>query len=163
VVFILGSTLLSVAQNSKPLALMPMPAQVQQLSGQLLIDSGFTVSIAGHADPRVQKGVDRFLNDLRLRTGLFLVNPKPATGATASLTIQRARVSKETPKLGEAESYTLEVGSTGAKLPAPTTLGALHGLQTFLQLVENTPQGFAVLAVSIQDAPRFPWRGLMID
>jgi len=36
-------------------------------------------------------------------------------------------------------------------------------LQTFLQLVSVTPDGFAVPAVSIQDQPRFPWRGLMID
>jgi hexosaminidase len=39
----------------------------------------------------------------------------------------------------------------------------MRGLQTFLQLVHVTPQGFAVSAVVIQDKPRFPWRGLMID
>jgi hexosaminidase len=39
----------------------------------------------------------------------------------------------------------------------------MHGLQTFLQLVAITPDGFAAPAVSIQDQPRFPWRGLMID
>jgi hexosaminidase len=39
----------------------------------------------------------------------------------------------------------------------------LRGLQTFLQLVEVTPDGFAAPAVTIQDQPRFPWRGLMID
>jgi hexosaminidase len=39
----------------------------------------------------------------------------------------------------------------------------MRGLQTFLQLVEITPQGFAVPTVWIEDKPRFPWRGLMID
>ncbi len=39
----------------------------------------------------------------------------------------------------------------------------LRGLQTFLQLVSITPDGFAAPAVSIQDHPRFAWRGLMID
>jgi hexosaminidase len=39
----------------------------------------------------------------------------------------------------------------------------MRGLQTFLQLMQISPQGFAVPAVSIQDKPRFPWRGLMID
>ena len=39
----------------------------------------------------------------------------------------------------------------------------MRGLQTFLQLVQTTSAGFAVPAVSIEDSPRFPWRGLMID
>jgi len=39
----------------------------------------------------------------------------------------------------------------------------MHGLQTFLQLVHVTPQGFAAASVTIDDQPRFEWRGLMID
>jgi hexosaminidase len=39
----------------------------------------------------------------------------------------------------------------------------MHGLQTLLQLVEVSPTGFATPALTIEDKPRFPWRGLMID
>jgi hexosaminidase len=39
----------------------------------------------------------------------------------------------------------------------------LRGLQTFLQLVKITPQGFGVPVAAIDDQPRFPWRGLMLD
>ena len=39
------------------------------------------------------------------------------------------------PSLGENESYHLEVTPTHALLTAPNPLGAMHGLQTFLQLV----------------------------
>ena len=39
----------------------------------------------------------------------------------------------------------------------------MRGLETFLQLVQTTSDGFAVPAITIQDKPRFPWRGLMID
>jgi hexosaminidase len=39
----------------------------------------------------------------------------------------------------------------------------MHGMQTFLQLVRITPRGFTVPVVTIDDKPRFPWRGLMID
>jgi len=48
-------------------------------------------------------------------------------------------------------------------LTAKNPLGVLHGLQTFLQLVHITPQGFAAPVVTIDDHPRFQWRGLMID
>jgi hexosaminidase len=71
--------------------------------------------------------------------------------------------SKAVQELGEDESYTLEVTTSGARLHAATTLGTLRGLQTFLQLVAITANGFSVPAVSIEDHPRFPWRGLMID
>ena len=77
--------------------------------------------------------------------------------------IQADHASKEIQEVGEDESYVLEVTATGAKLIAPTTLGAMHGLQTFLQLVDVSPGGFATPAVTIHDQPRFPWRGLMID
>ena len=39
----------------------------------------------------------------------------------------------------------------------------MHGLQTMLQLVQPNGSGYILPAVSIKDAPRFPWRGLMID
>lgn len=39
----------------------------------------------------------------------------------------------------------------------------MYGFETFLQLVRMTPKGFSVPAVAIDDAPRFPWRGLLID
>ncbi len=64
---------------------------------------------------------------------------------------------------GEDESYELTVTDSAAKLTAPTSLGVLRGLQTFLQLVQITPEGFAAPAVTIKDQPRFPWRGTMID
>jgi hexosaminidase len=57
----------------------------------------------------------------------------------------------------------LTVTDSGAKLTAPTPLGILRGLQTFLQLVQISPTGFAVPVVTIKDQPRFPLRGTLID
>jgi hexosaminidase len=111
----------------------------------------------------VQLAVERFLDHLRNRTGMLPLDMKIAKGEPASLVIRTDHASKDIPQLGEDESYSLEITAAGAKLNAATTLGTLHGLQTFLQLVDATPAGFAVPAISIQDEPRFPWRGLMID
>ena len=86
-----------------------------------------------------------------------------ADSANATLVIQAAGGTKDVQELGEDESYRLDISSSGARLNAPTTLGVMRGLQTFLQLVQTTSAGFAVPAVSIEDSPRFPWRGLMID
>jgi hexosaminidase len=39
----------------------------------------------------------------------------------------------------------------------------MHGMETLLQLVQLTDNQAVVPAVSIEDSPRFPWRGLEID
>ena len=149
-------------QQMTTLNLMPIPANVQMGSGSLKIDSGFTVALTGHTDARLTGAVERFSERLKKQTGLLMA-AKPVNGAKATLEVHVDRDSKAVQELGEDESYVLEVSSTGATLTAPTDLGALHGLQTFLQLVSVSPDGFAAPAVSIKDTPRFPWRGLMID
>src|SRR5712692_6197301 len=144
------------------LNLMPLPASAQPGTGSLGVDSSFSIAFTGYTEPRLERAGERFLRQLALQTGLPL-SLKPAKKATAILVIQTDHASKEIQELGEDESYVLEVTTTGAKLTAPAPLGAIHGLQTFLQLVNVSPGGFAAPAVTIQDKPRFPWRGLMID
>jgi len=151
------------AQQQPAVNLMPMPANLQMGTGRLVIDPSFSIGISGDSDPRLQRAVQRFLNDLRAQTGMLPLDMKVTEPSKAVLAIRTARANKDVLELGEDESYSLEVSSTGAKLDAPTTLGALHGLQTFLQLVATTSDGFVVPEVSIQDKPRFPWRGLLID
>jgi hexosaminidase len=144
------------------LNLMPLPASVQSGTGSLGVDSSFSVVLNGYKDPRLERAGERFLRQLARQTGLPIAL-KPAKTAKPSLAIQTDHASKEIQEVGEDESYVLEVTTTGAKLTAPTPLGAMHGLQTFLQLVDVSPGGFAAPAVTIQDQPRFPWRGLMVD
>src|SRR5580704_4584744 len=144
------------------LNLMPVPANAQAGSGSLRVDSTFSVTLTGHTEPRLDRAVERFLHQLALQTALPL-SAKPPNTAKATLVIHTEHASKEIQEVGEDESYVLEVTATGAKLSAPTPLGAMHGLQTFLQLVNVAPDGFAAPVVTIQDKPRFLWRGLMID
>jgi hexosaminidase len=150
------------AQEQRPLNLMPVPASVQLGTSQLAVDASFSVAVTGHDDARLERAVQRFLRQLGRQTGLIL-NANPADAAKATLVIHTDHDSKPVQELGEEESYSLEVTASGAKLTAPQTLGTIHGLQTFLQLVDVSADGFAAPAVTIQDRPRFPWRGLMID
>ena len=137
-----------------------MPASVQQGSGQLAINQSFSVTVSGARDASLDGAIQRFTTQLSRQTGIpFRAKP----GATPTLQIHADHGREAVQKLGEDESYELTVADSGAKLAAPTTLGVLRGLQTFLQLVQITPTGFAAPAVAIKDQPRFPWRGLLID
>jgi hexosaminidase len=152
------------AQSPSELNVMPLPAKAQLGSGSLKIDAGFTLAFTGYREVRLDRAGQRFLVQLNRETGLvFGQGAAAADAAKATLVVTTDHASKPVQELGEDESYTLEVTPTGAKLRAATPLGTMHGLQTFLQLVAITADGFAAPAVSIQDQPRFPWRGLMID
>ena len=144
-----------------PLPIMPLPAHAVQGSGSLSINSGLQVQLEGYTEPRLERARDRFLAHLGAETGILPVPTQP--GDRPTLLIKTNGPSAPIQQLGEDESYHLEVSPAGAVLSAPNPLGVLHGLQTFLQLVHTTPQGFAVDAVTIDDQPRFPWRGLMLD
>ncbi len=144
------------------LNLMPLPANVQPGTGSLRVDSAFSVAFTGYIEPRLERASERFLRQLARQTGLPLAL-KPSKTGKATLVIQTDHASKEIQEVGEDESYILDVSTASARLRATTPLGTMHGLQTFLQLVDVSSDGFAVPAATIQDKPRFPWRGLMID
>src|ERR1700677_1545608 len=122
--------------------LMPMPSRVQTGTGELGITQSFSVAIEGNRDPRLEHAATRFLRDVTLRTGLF-ARVQTAEGGKATLVLHAEHTSKPVQELGEDESYTLDISAAGATLAAPNSLGIMHGLQTFLQLIEITPTGFA--------------------
>lgn len=148
-------------QAEAQLPLMPLPAHSSLGDGQFLIDGSFGIALEGYTEPRLVLGEQRFLDTLSRETGIPL--GREARSNKASFLIKTARASDPVEKLREDESYRLEISLNHVELSAANPLGVLHGLQTFLQLVRTTPQGFSVPVVTIDDQPRFPWRGLMID
>ena len=144
-----------VAHAATPMP-MPMPAKIDLAEGALPIDATF--GVAAQTDAHLAPAVNRFLARIWRQTGII---PSPA-GSEATLAVACAPCTAS-PVLGEDESYTLDVAPSGASLKSATISGALHGLETFLQLIQPGPDGFRVPAVHIADQPRFPWRGLMLD
>lgn len=70
------------------------------------------------------------------------------------------------PQHKEDESYTLVVPEQGdAVLKSQTVWGAIRGLETFSQLVYQDPvsKAFLINVTTIDDFPRFSYRGLLID
>ncbi|HGY55167.1 MAG TPA: beta-hexosaminidase [Caldithrix abyssi] len=145
--------------------LMPVPKQVQAGTGLFRLDSSFAVRVTGKPDKRIYKGVARMIHRLAGRTGLFLpqsfFSQAADTVKSARMIIRIQRPGKI--RFGEDESYTLNISPNTVELLAVTDIGALRGLETFLQLLDADEVGYFFPAVKIEDAPRFPWRGLLID
>ncbi|MCM3904544.1 MAG: family 20 glycosylhydrolase [Pyrinomonadaceae bacterium] len=143
--------------------LMPVPLSARFDTGRLPVNKSFTVAVRGQVDPRLKAGIDRALRRIEGRTVLELARGLAGDGATATLVLESGGPGKAVPSVEEDESYSLEVSDRQAVLKAPTTVGVLRGLETLLQLLDSDREGYFVPAVQIQDRPRFPWRGLMID
>lgn len=64
---------------------------------------------------------------------------------------------------GAPESYTLEASARGVTITGADAAGLFHGIQTLGQLIVPAPDGGRIPAVRIEDAPRFAYRGVMLD
>ncbi len=142
---------------------MPLPVKMEPGPGKLAIDGSFTAGSTGAADARLEAALLRCAADIGRQTGIPMLHPQAADPARATLQASISQAGAEYPTLGEDESYRLDVTPDGARLSAATVDGALRGLATFEQLIVPGADGFQVAAVHIEDRPRFPWRGLMLD
>jgi hexosaminidase len=146
------------------LHVMPLPRSVQMGSGRLTLDTHFYAGFSGSHDARIDAALDRFLVRLdRQCGGIRRAQFTNGSGSSPVLTLKVAGPGEAIQSVNEDESYQLTVSTTGAVLSAATDVGAMHGLETFLQLVETSGDGCWLPSVTIDDAPRFPWRGFMLD
>ena len=83
--------------------------------------------------------------------------------SSAGIVIDVAGAGDAVQSANEDESYSLTVTPQLITLKAATVVGAFHGMETLLQLVQLKENAATIPAVSIEDTPRFQWRGLMID
>jgi hexosaminidase len=143
--------------------LMPQPAQATPGQGTLKIDPSFRIALTGYREPRLERAAARLIVHLEHLTGMPLTRELASNAAETTLEIATTGPSLPVQKLGEDESYRLEVTPAHARITAPNPLGALHGMETFLQLIQADRESFIAPAVQIDDHPRFAWRGTMLD
>src|SRR6516225_10411981 len=163
VLLLMATLMATTALRAQSNNLMPQPAEVSYGQGRLEINGNFRVALAGYTEPRLQRAVERFLRRLSAQTGIPLSETLESDASKATLEIQCYHPGEAVQSVKEDQSYKLEVTPQQARLTAATPVGVLRGLETFLRLVDLDAQGFGVPAVGINDSPRFPWRGLMID
>ncbi|MER8220151.1 beta-N-acetylhexosaminidase [Streptomyces sp. NPDC094143] len=140
--------------------LIPAPLRIETGNGPGFVLDADTGVDAG-------PGAERAARWLRATVGAATGLPlDPGTGGAGGLHL-RVR-----PDLGGPEAYRLTVGAGRVLIEGASGTGLFWGAQTFRQLLG--PEAFRrapvsgkrawdLPAVTVEDAPRFRWRGLMLD
>ena len=144
---------------------MPLPVSLKVNENPVRITRNFRVSVIGNTNARFYFQASRFVRRLSNKTGIFLDGQGYVTKKDSSLSaslivrIQRPGLLN----IDEDESYSLVTKSNQIEISAATDLGAIHGLETLLQLISSDANGYYIPGIDIQDEPRFAWRGLLLD
>ena len=141
--------------------LTPRAKTMTQTSGELVLPNSFVVS-AQNLPEEMTREVEKFITSYNA-----------ATGATATVGTEGALFTIDLPvsSLGE-EGYKVNVTADGVSIEASTATGLYYAFQTIKKLLPaNVMAGkadaavtkYALPLVSINDAPRFGYRGFMLD
>ncbi|WP_214000896.1 family 20 glycosylhydrolase [Arsukibacterium sp.] len=141
------------------LPLLPYPAELTRQTGHFALSSDFAIAVPAN-NPMLEAAANRFKQRLSQQTGLAFnsdINP------TLLLQLSGSDPAEPVPQLGMAEQYQLQVTPGQILLQAPDNIGIVRGLETLLQLVQISDSTISVPALTINDQPRFRWRGLLLD
>jgi hexosaminidase len=158
------------ATSSAAETLVPLPAAVERRGGDGFALTPATVVLVSGADPAVTRIAGQLAEWIRRSTG-SMPAVKPASGMRAPDTIE-LRVDPARTEIGP-EGYDLAIGAHEMSLHARTAAGLFYGAQTIRQLLPyrseydavlyEKPQTATIPAAHIADAPRYEWRGAMLD
>ena len=138
------------AQSSLPL--LPMPQSITRAAGSFTVRDGAAIAAA---DPGASAAAHLLAAHVKTERGLTLT-----PGSAGAIRFVRD------PAVDGDEAYRLAVTPQGITIAASGDRGLVHGAMTLAQLLSPDAafgKPVAVPALTITDAPRFAWRGLMID
>lgn len=138
-------------------ALIPSPKSVEWGNGTYTLHSKTSI---GYGSPSLKAAASYLQKLLGRPTGYAM--PVKAGRATISLSLERG---------GMAGSYRLHVSRQGIDIVGADYNGVVNGIATLRQLLPDDidlkgkvpARSWTVPYVSIADAPRFEWRGMMLD
>jgi hexosaminidase len=140
--------------------LLPQPKKLVVLSSSMLT---LTPSLSITAAPELEKYSQQLVAALEIRTGIQMAVPADGKPAASLIRIVVKDAAEGMPYFGMDESYTLRSNEQGILIESQTVFGLQRAIATLIQLVQPFDKGFAVPYIEINDAPRFAWRGLMLD
>ncbi len=141
--------------RAERLPLIPQPASVKVGEGRFTLDADTAVIGEGQAATVARQ----FIDLLGRTTPLKLRDAAAADGAPAIVFALDASAAQSSP-----EAYSLTVAPEGVRVSAADARGLFYGAVTLWQLLSGEPgDAVSLPALVIDDAPRFGWRGLMLD
>lgn len=143
----------AVAQTVPPLT--PLPASVVLGKGSFTVANGTGIAVPA-GDTAAVNAAKLLAAHVKVERGLTL----DATGSSGAIRLERDASIKG------AEAYRLTIDAKGVRIAASGDRGLLYGAMTLAQLL-SPDHGFGTAvklpALSVEDTPRFGWRGLMLD
>ena len=133
-------------------AVVPAPASIQAGSGASFHVTAET-SIQGDADASASLAAL-----ITARTG-----QAPGTTDSTASDPSPTSISLRIAEGGPAESYRLTADEASVVVTGADPAGLFYGVQTVGQLIASGKDGWTIPAVTIEDAPRFRYRGVMLD
>ena len=147
--------LLPLQVQAQPLALLPYPKRLELGQGQFVFDQSLQVELPA-GQPGLKPLLEQFVQKNQINTILDFTAKTPAD-LLIRLTPQKTNTSKQ------QEAYQLEIKSSQILLSASHVMGVLRGLQTLQQLIQRESGRIFLPNLTIDDEPRFSWRGLLLD
>lgn len=138
-------------------SLIPQPASMQIDAGAVAfpVDTGTLLHADGDAAKRVAGQFNAFLAKAGRTPLPIAARSKSAHGIHLDIDADSGI---------PAEGYALTVNADGIVIRASDEAGLFHGTVTLWQLLTQGDRARVTLpAMHIEDAPRFPWRGYMLD
>lgn len=148
--------------DTEQLSLMPYPQHVEQHSGQFIIGDSLSFFSDAKNNVVIKKQLQTLSQRIKKQTGQS-VRLKKTSAAKAQLVIHIEDNKPLSNHINDwNESYNLKISAERIELTANQLVGAQRGLETLLQLIGTNPQ-IALPLVTVNDYPRFKWRGLLLD
>ncbi|HWD27975.1 MAG TPA: family 20 glycosylhydrolase [Rhizomicrobium sp.] len=138
-------------------ALIPLPAHMVPGQGSFTL-SAATPLVFDKTDADTARVAGMFAGLVHRARGIALA----ASTGPGAITLRRLSDPNATGK----EGYSLEVTPDGVTISASQTAGLLYGVMTLWQLTTQTAgqvPSVTIAAIKIDDAPRFAWRGVLLD
>lgn len=138
---------------------VPLPKSVVMAKGLPFNLTNATTIVYEGTNPEMKRNA-RFLSEyIQQASGIktAVLDKRDKKAAAIVLTID--------PKVVGAEAYRLSVNNKQVTIAASTPAGVFYGIQTLRKSlpVQTTGEAITLPAVTVADAPRFGYRGMMLD